>query len=365
MYPHPQIWRPLAAMSALVAATLFATATITVAPGDTLSEIAERHGVTVADLLDWNDLDDPDRIFAGATLMVAAPEGRTSPAAAAAGTHVVTAGDTLSGIAVRFGASIAELISANGLSNPDRIYVGQALRLAAPTPTTTTTVPPRTHTVTAGETLSTIAAEFGVKTGVLAAANGITNPDLIVIGMVLSIGEPAPAQPAPPTTAPSGATPSSAVPSSAVPSTPVPSNAAATPTNVRPADGVILAPIFARWAGVYNVPRDLLEAIAWKESDWTPGAVGAGGRQGIMQLSPATVALIEGGLLGRDMDPLDADNGIQMGARYVRYLLDRAGSERHAIAAWRQGLSSVQADGINTAGADFADAIDEIRRQRG
>jgi len=135
VYPHPQIWRPLALMSALVAATVFATATITVAPGDTLSEIAERNDVTVAELLDWNGLDDPDRIFAAATLIVSAPDGQKSAATAVGGTHVVTAGDTLSAIAARFGASIAELAAANDLSNPDRIYVGQALRLATATPT--------------------------------------------------------------------------------------------------------------------------------------------------------------------------------------------------------------------------------------
>jgi LysM repeat protein len=349
-------------MSALVAATVFATATITVAPGDTLSEIAERHDVTVAELLDWNGIDDPDRIFAGATLVVSAPEGPASPASAATGTHFVTAGDTLSAIAERFGTSIADLIAANDLSNPDRIYVGQALRLAGATPTTTTTAPPRTHTVAAGDTLSTIAAAYGVKTGVLAADNDVSDPDLIVIGMVLTIGEPAPTPPAPSTPVPSTTVPSTTVPSTTVPA--VPTNVPAVPTNVRPADEVILAPIFARWADVYNVPQDLLEAIAWKESDWTPGALGTAGHLGIMQLSPATVELIEGGLLGRDMDPFDADNGIQMGARYLRYLLDRTAGEREAVAAWRQGLDSVRTDGIRTAGADYADAIEEIRRQR-
>ncbi|MEZ5244305.1 MAG: LysM peptidoglycan-binding domain-containing protein [Acidimicrobiales bacterium] len=347
MYPHHQIWRPLALMSALVAATVFATSTITVSPGDTLSEIAERHDVTVSDLMDWNDIDDPDRIVAGETLIVSAPEGSSTPATSGtgAGTHVVTAGDTLSAIAARFGTSIARLIAANQLANPDRIYVGQRLALTTAAPTTTTPAPARTHTVVAGDTLGTIAAAYNVKTGVLAADNGIANPDLIVVGMVLTIGAPAPTTPAP-VSAPAPTPPS-------------------TPTNARPADEVLLAPIFARWAGVYNVPQDLLEAIAWKESDWTPGAVGPSGHQGIMQLSPATIELIEGGLLGRDMDPLDADNGVQMGARFLRYLLDRTDSEREAVAAWRQGLGSVQANGINSTGGGYADAIEEIRRQRG
>lgn len=346
MYPHPQIWRPLALLSALVAATLFATATITVAPGDTLSEIAERHDVTVAQLLDWNDLDDPDRIVAGATLIVSAPESGGGPAVAGSGTHVVTAGDTLSAIAARFGTSVAGLITANSLADADRIYVGQTLRLAGAqaTATTTTTAPTRTHTVVAGDSLGAIAAKYGVKTGALAADNDIADPDRIAIGMVLTIGAPSPSTPTP-------ATPTRPAPA---PSTPV----------SPPGGQVLLAPIFARWAEVYDVPQDLLEAIAWAESGWNPTMAGSGGRLGIMQLSPSTIDLIEGGLLGRSMDPLDADNGVQMGARFLRFLLDRTSSEREAVAAWRQGLTGVLTDGVNANGAGYVDTVEDIRRQR-
>lgn len=343
MYPHPQIWRPLALMSALVGATLFATATVTIEPGDTLSEIADRHGVTVDQLVQWNDLDDPDRIISGTALIVSAPEGAT-PTAAASGTHVVTAGDTLFALARRFGTSVASLVSANGLEDPDRIRIGQTLRLSS-TPTTTTA--PRTHTVVAGDTLGTIAAAHGVKTGVLAADNGLDDPDHIVIGMVLTIEAPA-AVPNP-------------VPSIEVPSTTVPTTTAeASP----PSDAPLVAPMFTRWADTYRVPRDLLEAIAWHESSWKPTAVGAGGELGILQLSPSRVELIEGGLIGRDLDPLDAEDGIQMGARFLRYLLDRTNDEREAVAAWHQGLRSVQRAGVDEDGAAYADAIEEIRRQR-
>jgi len=376
VYPHSQIWRPLAFMAALVAATLFATSTIVVSPGDTLSEIAERHDVTVAELLEWNDLDDPDRIFAGATLIVSAPDAPSSSAPPAAGRHVVTAGDTLSAIAVRFGTTVAELVAANRLDDPDHIRIGQPLSITGHSAPSSTTAAPRTHTVVNGDTLSTIAAHYGVKTGVVAADNGISNPDLIAIGMVLTIGAPAP-RPSPTTPVPTSTVPTSTVPTTTVPTSTVPPPATtiappASPTTttaprvdkVRPADEVLLAPIFAQWADVYNVPQDLLEAIAWKESTWAPDAVGPGGHLGIMQLSPDTVDLIEGGLLGREMEPLEASDGIQMGARFLRYLLDRTDSEREATAAWLQGLHSVQSGGISTAGDRYVNAIEEIRLQR-
>ncbi len=350
MYPHPQSWRPLALLSALVSATLFATATVTVAPGDTLSQIAERNDVSIDDLIAWNDIDDPDRIFAGSTLIVSAPEAATTGTPSGeTGTHVVTAGDTLSAIASRFGTSVAALVAANDLADPDRIRVGQRLTLST-TPATTTTVAARTHTVVAGDTLSSIAEAYDVKTGVLATDNDIADPDRIRIGMVLTIGAPAPA-PAP--AAPATTT----APTITEPANP-------TPSTSRAADEVLLTPIFAQWAEIYDVPRDLVEAIAWKGSDWTPDAVGADGHLGIMQLSPDTVQLIEGGLLGRDMDALDASDGIQMGARFLRYLLDRTDSEREAVAAWVQGLNGVRTNGVSAAGAGYVDAIEEIRRQR-
>lgn len=367
MHPH-QIWRPLVSMAVLVAATLFATTTVVVEPGDTLSEIAARHDVTIAELVEWNDLDDPDRIIAGATLIVAAPDDTDRPAVAVSSgeVHVVTAGDTLSGIAHRLGVAIADLVAANGLDDPDRIIVGQSLRLTAPPPVTTTTRPAQTHTVVAGDTLGLIAARYGVSVRSLAERNGIDDVDLITIGDRLVIdgdGTPEPSTTTvPPPTTTAAPTPESDEPPPATTTTtpPTPTEGSAD----RDAGDVLLVPLFAEWADVYDVPQDLLEAIAWKESSWRPDAVGPGGHLGLMQFSPDTVDLIEGGLLGREVDPMDAQDAIQMGARFLRFLLDRTDGEREATAAWAQGLTSVQRDGVTTAGAAYADSVEEIRQQR-
>ncbi len=376
MYPHLKIWHPIATLGTLVATAVLATSTITVEAGDTLSELADRNGVTVAELVAWNDIRDPDLIFAGATLLVSAPEVTAAPT----GTHVVTAGETLFAIAVRFGTTVGRLVDANGLADPDRITVGQRLDLSPPedpTPDAATTGLV-THTVVAGDTLSAIATRYGVKIGVLARDNGIADPDRIREGMTLTIGGPAAAgAPAPadaePPSSPTTTTTSPPAPPTTVPppstTAPAPTTTTTAPvpaTSAPPRRGgeVLLVPLFAKWSGVYNVPQDLLEAIAWKESDWRPDAVGPAGHLGITQLSPETVELIEGGLLGRDMDPLDPEEGVQLAARYLRYLLDRTDNEREATAAWVQGLSSVQRDGVTTAGADYVADVEEIRRQR-
>jgi LysM repeat protein len=94
---------------------------------------------------------------------------------------VVQPGDTLSGIASRFGITLGALEAANPqITNPDLIFPGQVVVI--PTKTVVYTVQP-------GDTLSGIAAQFfGVTLDALEAANPqITNPDLIVPRQVIRI----------------------------------------------------------------------------------------------------------------------------------------------------------------------------------
>jgi len=88
--------------------------------GDTLSGIARRFGTTVNELVRRNNIADPNRIYVGQILQIPgeAPE-----------TYTVVRGDTLSGIARRFGTTVNELVRRNNIADPNRIYVGQILRL--------------------------------------------------------------------------------------------------------------------------------------------------------------------------------------------------------------------------------------------
>lgn len=112
------------------------------------------------------------------------------------GKYTVQSGDTLALIAARFGVTQAALAAANGITDPNMITTGMKLTIPAPPPTTTTTTAPpppttthapTTYTVKAGDSLSSIAAQFGISQSVLAAANNITDPDKIYVGQVLKI----------------------------------------------------------------------------------------------------------------------------------------------------------------------------------
>lgn len=112
----------------------------TVRAGDTLTAIAARFGVSPAALASANGIANPNLIYVGQRLTIpgasgATPGGATQPAAFE-GYYIVQPGDTLSKIAARYGATVQTLMSLNGLSNPDRIWVGQRLRIgkAAPAP---------------------------------------------------------------------------------------------------------------------------------------------------------------------------------------------------------------------------------------
>ena len=361
--------RPVLALGVLVGASLFAADAVVVRPGDTLSELAVEHGVTLTELMEWNGIDDPDLIVAGTSLIVSSPAADAGPTR-----YVVQPGDTLSEIAEEFGVRTAELADRNAIIDRDLIRVGQTLAVSAPAAAdaapTASSAPAGTYVVTAGDTLSEIAEAHGVRTAALAEANGITDRDLIRVGQTLALPPATTAASPTSTTAPTpSATPDTPSTTAAPVTTPQVTTPPTTSTTTRPPAtggvGTLLTPLFARWSQVYGVDQGLVEAIAWHESDWRPEAVSAGGHLGIAQLSPDTVTFVEERLLGLDMNPLDPSDGIRMAARYLRYLSDQTDSERAALAAWNQGLSSVQNGGISPSGSSFADSVLEIRRQRG
>lgn len=117
--------------------------------------------------------------------------------------HVVAEGDTLSGIAAQHGTTWQTLARINGLSNPDRLSIGQPIRLPA-------SDAPATHVVRRGETLSGIAQANGLNVATLARTNHLADPDRIAVGQTLRLSGTAPAPqaaPSAPATAPVDAAP--------------------------------------------------------------------------------------------------------------------------------------------------------------
>jgi len=179
-----------------VTATGGGTFDYTIVEGDTLASIAAKFNVTQDEIVKLNNLTDPNKLILGQVLKVpgTAPAGGAAAAGAAttsgeANVYVIQSGDTLAAIARRFNTTVAELLRVNGLTNPDRIGVGQKLTLpgGATTSGATTEDGKRTHVVQSGDTLASIARRYGVTLKQLQTANNITNPDRIYPGQVLTI----------------------------------------------------------------------------------------------------------------------------------------------------------------------------------
>lgn len=163
-----------------------------VQPGENLFRIGLRYGVTVDVLVAANGLSNANRIYVGQRLVIPTRGSASTPPAAAAGTHVVQPGETLSLIAARYGLTTQALASANGIVNPNRIYSGQRLVIpgrgtTASTPSSPPASSSTTYTVRRGDTLSAIALRYSVSMWTLASLNGIGNPSRIYVGQVLRI----------------------------------------------------------------------------------------------------------------------------------------------------------------------------------
>lgn len=149
--------------------------------GDTLSAIAQRFGVTVQDLVQWNDLTDPNRIRVGQLLKLTVTyQSQPHPDTT---TVTVARGDTLSALAKRYGTTVASLVNLNGIANPDRIYTGEVLRIRAGN----SEAGDSTYTVRRGDTLSAIAQRFHTTVAHLKRLNRIQNADLIFPGQILEL----------------------------------------------------------------------------------------------------------------------------------------------------------------------------------
>jgi membrane-bound lytic murein transglycosylase D len=100
--------------------------------GETISEIADEFGVTQRELRDWNGLDQRGRIRIGQRLRIASPDSPGTAASSEAGkTHLVQPGETLKGLARRYGVSVQALRKANNLSERQALRAGVALKIPA------------------------------------------------------------------------------------------------------------------------------------------------------------------------------------------------------------------------------------------
>ncbi len=245
--------------------------------------------------------------------------------APAASAYVISSGDTLSGIAARHRVSTRALMDANGIDDPDHIVQGATLVIPTASGGTTSV----SHVVQPGETLSSIAARYGVSTTALAQANGITDPDRIRSGSRLAVGAGGSSSGA--TSSGSSSSSSSSTSGSSVQSL---ISAAARRHGWRPA-----------------IPLGL----AMQESGWNNSVVSSAGARGIMQVMPTTGEWVGRYLLKRSLDLGDPADNVAAGMAYLDYLYTRFDRDiERTLAAYYEGPRRVQENGPSAGGRRYA-----------
>jgi len=186
-----------------------------VRPGDTLSGIASRHQLTLSELTSINRISSSTLIYPGQVLRVAKVIPSSQPPVGAPDTYVVATGDSLDSVAEKFGITLGALREYNDLARASIIYVGQVLNLKPPVGQAKAPKPPKPassastlsdeissldpmrptgacsihgfHTVLSGETISRIAAVYGVSTQSVLSANSLSWSSTIYVGQRLTI----------------------------------------------------------------------------------------------------------------------------------------------------------------------------------
>lgn len=187
---------------------------------------------------------------------------RRATAPVEAGTHLIASGDTVYGIAQRYGVTTRALIDWNSLRPPYRLTIGERLRLPES----------RGYVVQPGDTIYAISDRFGVDRSALVRANNMRAPYAIQVGQRLQIpaGSAAPPSPSPVQTASAPVQRTVLPPPAAarVPGTPSPvaTRPPAEPAPPRPATTIAIPPPRAASGFIWPVEGRLLSSFGAKDN---------------------------------------------------------------------------------------------------
>ena len=281
------------------------------------------------------------------------------------GSYVVQPGDTLSAIAARAGLSVDSLAAANGVNPTAFLLIGTVLRLSGSSPSSSTsgTVVPVSDTTSSsasyvvqpGDTLSAIAARSGTTVNALAAANGLDPTHFLLTGTVIRVAGD------------SGSTVD--VSMNATTTQPVGAPAEGTPTDPPyPTPERVTASQVGAAAAANGVPAPLADAIAWQESGFNNDLVSSADARGVMQILPGTWDWIQHSLDtgGPALAPASAADNVRGGMLMLHSLLSSTGGdEAMAAAGYYQGLPSVAQHGVYPSTQQYVNNVLALERQFG
>jgi len=268
-------------------------------------------------------------------------------------TYKIKRGDTVTHIAARYRVSVAQLIEVNRLpGNGNLIYAGKTLKVPIKQPAGRSqatkggpamrTVIVR-HRVVLGDTLSGISRRYDVPAARIRQANRLPNT-IVQLGTTLRVPVRKPV--APPKRTKPKAGPHNSFAGRVYPDAVVKAaarNRAVLAKRSHPSRDETRKMII-RTSRALGVEPELALAVAWNESGWNQRRVSVANAIGVMQVLPSTGRWISS-VVGRDLNLLNARDNIVAGVTLLRVLTREAKLE-HAIAGYYQGLGSVRRNGM-------------------
>lgn len=159
------------------------TIKVQVKKGDTLTKIAKKHDVKVSDITKWNDIKNPDLIHENQVIKIHKDFKYQINEETQAKIHKVKCGDTLSQIALDNQVTVIDLVQWNNIANPDLIYINDEIRIVSKANTNHLI----SYVVKEGDTLSEIAKRYKTSVSQLVKINKNCNPNLIKINEIIYI----------------------------------------------------------------------------------------------------------------------------------------------------------------------------------
>ena len=277
------------------------------------------------------------------------------------GLYTIRAGDTLGDIAARFGTSVARLVEVNNLpGNGSLIIEGRALKVPDGSGAG---AGPRSHLVVRGDTLSGIASRYGVSQEAVADANNLPSSNIVLLGATLRIpggsgGGTSGGSTSKSGTSSGGNTFAGRTYSGAVVSAADRNRSALARRGVPSRES--MRSIIAERARANGVDPALALAVSYQESGWNQRAVSVANAVGAMQVIPTTSDWISS-VVGRRLNPLDPHDNVTTGVVLLKILTRSAANERQAVAGYYQGLRSVRERGMYPDTKRYVDNVLALR----
>ncbi len=338
----------------------------TVRSGDTVSGIAHRYDTTVRAIINANDLGSNAMIRIGQSLRIpgqssagnSSSSGSSSNAggstSGSGGSYTVRSGDTVSGIAHRHDTTVRAIINANDLGSNAMIRIGQSLRIpgqssssnssssgsnsssssssSSSSGSSSSSSSATSHKVIGGDTVSSIAAQYGTSVSAIVNANDLGSNASIRVGQTLQI-------------------PDGLVSNTFLHYTYSGDVTAAANSNKRQLLNANLPSrdqmqsIIRQTARQMGVDPALALAVAHQESGFNPAAVSPANAVGVMQVIPSSGEWASQ-LVGQELNLLDPQDNVTAGVAILRQLQRSADNRSDAIGGYYQGLGSVERNGL-------------------